>query len=157
MKLWSSGSLIQERSHKMWLVPMFPCLSLMVLLTLWSLLCPCHLLKQFTACIVDVTFPLFNLRLESVISTACVGQFLLEYTTNHTHTQGTGSYDAFYGITAMCSWIERLKTKKINKKIHKPKEACWSFLFLTCYWVECNCISVFALICVHLSWKCLSP
>lgn len=35
-------------------------------------------------------------------------QPLLAFTDNHTNTEGTGSYDAFYGIKAMCSWMERI-------------------------------------------------
>lgn len=82
---------------------------------------------------------LFTLSLGSVSSTACVG--LPTPTHNHTHTQGTWSYDAFYGIGGMCGWTDRLETKCFSEsQVQRSQLVICASVVL---WCEAECMYVF--------------
>lgn len=128
---------------------MFPYLSWMVLLTLRPFVCATKTVNcMHCGCYFSTLHP------QSLALPVWACPPPLTHTDNHTHTQGTWSYDAFYGIKAMCSWMDRLKTKYLD-----PKKPIGHFCF--CCVTEWSRVWMYKwmciLMCVHLSGKCLSP
>lgn len=124
---------------------MFPYLSWMVLLTLRPFVCATKTVNcKHCGCYFSTLHP------QSLAPPVWACPPPLTHTDNHTHTQGTWSYDAFYGFKAMCSWMDRLKTKYLNDSWTQRSPLV---TFVSVVLLKWMCVSM----CVHLSGKCLSP
>lgn len=124
---------------------MFPHLSWMVLLTLSPFVCATKTVNcKHCGCYFSTLHP------QSLAPPVWACPPPLTHTDNHTHTQGTWSYDAFYGFKAMCSWMDRLKTKYLNDSWTQRSPLVTFVSVVLLNGAECECISGCASRCVYI-------